>query len=98
MAGQGGHIDDTVTMAADAASYDGAVAVGDTNYGTCLTNGCHEDGQGGAPYNSGNAGYTWGDSLADCTTCHNYPNTASETGSEGARHSVHVSNAAYVAG
>ena len=97
MFGQAGHIDDTVDMAAEAASYDGTVVVGDASYGSCLTNECHNLGDGAsAPYNAGGAGYTWGDSLADCTTCHNYPNTVSETGDEGARHTVHVNNGSYV--
>ncbi|MDT8442582.1 MAG: hypothetical protein RQ723_13155, partial [Desulfuromonadales bacterium] len=40
----GTHIDTQVTMASIAASYNGGVAVGDTNYGSCLTNDCHNDG------------------------------------------------------
>ncbi|MDT8442635.1 MAG: CxxxxCH/CxxCH domain-containing protein, partial [Desulfuromonadales bacterium] len=63
------HIDSAVTMASGAASYDGGVVVGDTNYGSCLTNVCHNDGTAavGIPARA----YTWGVSLADdCASCH----------------------------
>jgi len=38
----------------------------DTNYGTCGTNSCHNNGQGGAP-----GAYTWNGVMANCNTCHN---------------------------
>jgi hypothetical protein len=64
--------------------------------GTCGTNVCHNDGKlvPGIPYNSGVGSYTWGTALADCTACHNNPNS---TGNDGARHSKHMTaNVAYV--
>lgn len=38
-----------------------------THNGSCGTNDCHEDGQGGAPADDT---YTWGQELDDCTICH----------------------------
>jgi predicted CxxxxCH...CXXCH cytochrome family protein len=64
---QASHIDSQVTLASNASSYDGGVAVGDSNFGSCLTNFCHNDGTGGAP---AIPGYTWSQSLDDCNTCH----------------------------
>ena len=66
--------------------------------GTCGTNVCHNDGKlvAGVPYNSGAGSYAWGTALADCTACHNNPNS---TGNDGARHSKHMTaNVAYVPG
>ncbi|MDF1527284.1 MAG: hypothetical protein P1S59_13665, partial [bacterium] len=64
---QSTHIDSQVTLASYAASYNGGVAVGDTNFGSCLTNFCHNDGTGAAP---SVPGYTWSTAYDDCNTCH----------------------------
>ena len=60
-----------------------------SDFGDCNTNDCHNDGTGAAPY-SNTDGYAWGTAEADCSTCHNNPNSVTETGNEGARHTTHV--------
>jgi predicted CxxxxCH...CXXCH cytochrome family protein len=60
MNGRTGHVNDTVDLAARAASYDGGVAVGDTNYGSCDSGACHD----------ASVDITWDSSPTNCTDCH----------------------------
>lgn len=70
------------------AQYSGDVALPNSGvaaasqYGTCGTSACHNNGMGGAPV----ATYTWGTAVAtDCQTCHNDPPNLG-------RHSTHLGN------
>ncbi|MDF1537266.1 MAG: CxxxxCH/CxxCH domain-containing protein, partial [bacterium] len=88
-----GHLNGTFTVSGGVAfTYSGATYP--TVKGTCSTNVCHNIGYSAltAPARS----YTWGVALADnCASCHGYPNSS---GNEGARHTAHVNNTAFVAG
>jgi len=55
-------------------------------FGTCSTTTCHTNGKGTAVVSS-----SWGTSIAEpsCAICHLNPNTAVQTGNEGARHVKH---------
>ena len=79
------HINQSITFASTFGfTYLGDTAITGTGFGTCGTNGCHNDGKGGAPIT---ASYTWGTTIGGtntCTECHNAPPSSLTTQSHGA--------------